>query len=233
MADKLRAGTKADIIVLTAAIIAKLAAENWVVPASIADIGLVEPAVAVRAGDPIVKVNDAAALRDRCARRMRSSFPIPRHLPPGSTWPKSCSNLASPTRWRPNSRSSPNGATAMRRLGLIRRRQADRLHAVDRNHQHERCHAVGIAASRLRYSRPCIQRRWPLGPFTPKQAQRLIDLLIGADQRELRNARRLSLTIREIADAKSNAYPPEEAQWPLDRHFNNRFSTIDIASAVR
>ena len=64
MADKLRTGTKADIIILTAAIVAKLAEENWVVPASITDIGLVETAVAVRAGDSMVRVNDAAALRD-------------------------------------------------------------------------------------------------------------------------------------------------------------------------
>jgi molybdate transport system substrate-binding protein len=64
MADKLRSGTKADIIILTAAIIARLAEERWVVPASIADIGLVETAVAVRTGDSMVKVNDEAGLRD-------------------------------------------------------------------------------------------------------------------------------------------------------------------------
>jgi len=64
MADKLRKGTPADIVVLTAAIIAKLAEENWIVPASIADIGRVETAVAVRAGDPPVAIADAATLRD-------------------------------------------------------------------------------------------------------------------------------------------------------------------------
>src|SRR5260370_25761961 len=63
MADKLRSGTQADIVVLTAAIIANLARENLVVSASISDIGLVETAVAVRAGDPQVTANDAASLR--------------------------------------------------------------------------------------------------------------------------------------------------------------------------
>ena len=43
MADKLRAGTPADIVVLTAALIAGLAAENLVVGASVADIGLSRP----------------------------------------------------------------------------------------------------------------------------------------------------------------------------------------------
>src|SRR3982074_618786 len=58
MADKLRAGTQADIVVLTAAMIAALAQEQLVIGASISDIGLVETAIAVRAGDPKVAVND-------------------------------------------------------------------------------------------------------------------------------------------------------------------------------
>ena len=61
MADKLRNGTEADIVILTAAIVGKLGQENRVVGASIADIGLVETAMAVRAGDPTVSVGDAAA----------------------------------------------------------------------------------------------------------------------------------------------------------------------------
>lgn len=64
MAGKLRAAAPADIVVLTAAIIADLARENLVVSASISDIELVETAVAVRAGNSPVSVKDAAALRD-------------------------------------------------------------------------------------------------------------------------------------------------------------------------
>ena len=63
IADQLRRGTPADIVILTAAIVAKLAGENLVVPASIADEGLVETALAVRIGDPLVTANDAASLR--------------------------------------------------------------------------------------------------------------------------------------------------------------------------
>jgi molybdate transport system substrate-binding protein len=74
MADKLRKGTPADMVVLTAAIIAKLAEENRIVAASIADIGRVETAIAVRAGDPPVAIADASARRvargrcDLCSR---------------------------------------------------------------------------------------------------------------------------------------------------------------------
>ena len=63
MADKLRKGMAADIVVLTAKMIADLAQENLVVRTSIADVGLVETAVAVRASDPRVTVADTTALR--------------------------------------------------------------------------------------------------------------------------------------------------------------------------
>jgi len=63
MANKLRGGTPADLIVLTSALVEKLAHEGLVVPASISDVGTVETAIAVRAGDPLVASPDADALR--------------------------------------------------------------------------------------------------------------------------------------------------------------------------
>src|SRR5271169_2973819 len=61
MADKLRQGMPTDIIILTAALVAKLADEQLAVPASIMDVGLVETALAVRAGDPLIRITDATA----------------------------------------------------------------------------------------------------------------------------------------------------------------------------
>jgi molybdate transport system substrate-binding protein len=63
MADKLRNGVATDIIILTKALVAKLADEKLVVPSSITDVGLVETALAVRSGDPKVTVNNADDLR--------------------------------------------------------------------------------------------------------------------------------------------------------------------------
>ena len=116
MADKLRAGTKADIIVLTAAIIAKLAEENWVVPASIADIGLVETAVAVRAGDPMVKVNDAAALRDALRAADAIFVPDTTASTAGIHVAKVLQQLGIADEVAAQLRIFPNGATAMRHL---------------------------------------------------------------------------------------------------------------------
>jgi molybdate transport system substrate-binding protein len=64
MADKLRKGTLADIVILTAALLAKLAEEKLIVAATIYDVGLVETALAVRTGDPQATVRDATDLRE-------------------------------------------------------------------------------------------------------------------------------------------------------------------------
>ena len=85
MAEKLRKGTPADIVILTAAIVAKLAEEKLVVATSISDVGLVETALAVRS-------RRSPGHRQGCRRpaqcvslpRMRSSCRTPRHRRPGS-----------------------------------------------------------------------------------------------------------------------------------------------------
>jgi len=63
MADRLRAGVPTDLVILTRALVTKLAGENLVVSASIRDVGLVETALAVRAGDPKLSVANADDLR--------------------------------------------------------------------------------------------------------------------------------------------------------------------------
>src|SRR3979411_2158407 len=63
MADKLRNGAAADIVVLTAAMIAGLGRGDPTIRTSTADMVVVETAIDVRVGDPIVSVGNAAALR--------------------------------------------------------------------------------------------------------------------------------------------------------------------------
>jgi molybdate transport system substrate-binding protein len=63
MADKLRKGVAADLIILTAALLKTLADEKLIVPSSIRDVGVVETALAVRSSDPQVTAPDAGALR--------------------------------------------------------------------------------------------------------------------------------------------------------------------------
>ena len=63
MAGKLRDGEAVDVMILTAALIAQLAKEGLVVADSVADIGVVETAIAVRASDVPPPIADEQALR--------------------------------------------------------------------------------------------------------------------------------------------------------------------------
>lgn len=116
MAGKLRSGTEADIVILTAAIIAKLAQENWVAPSSVTDIGLVETAVAVRAGDALVKVSDAAALRNVLLAADAIFVPDIKASTAGIHVANVLQQLGIANEVVDRLRIYPNGATAMRQL---------------------------------------------------------------------------------------------------------------------
>ena len=62
MADRLRAGTPTDILILTSALIATLAKEGLADGASVKDVGRVETALAVRDTDPLVSAPDVETL---------------------------------------------------------------------------------------------------------------------------------------------------------------------------
>jgi molybdate transport system substrate-binding protein len=116
MADKLRGGTAADVVILTAAIVAELAKENWVATGSIADIGRVETAVAVRAGDSLVAVNDAAALREVLRAADAIFVPDTKVSTAGIHVAKVLRQLGIADEVAERLRIFPNGATAMRHL---------------------------------------------------------------------------------------------------------------------
>jgi molybdate transport system substrate-binding protein len=185
MADKLRAGTPADIVVLTAAIIVDLARENLVIPASIADIGLVETAIAIRAGDSLVTVEDAAVLREVLLAADAIFIPDTKASTAGIHVAKVLQQLGIADEVAARLKIFPNGATAMRHLA-----------------ETDAVRPIGCTQSTEIISIPGVVLSGPLPPgcelstmYTAalttraanvQQAQSLIDLLIGADQRELR-----------------------------------------------
>ena len=101
MADKLRAGTPADIVVLTAAMIADLARENLVAalrsPISASSKPPLPSAPAIRRYRSAIPWSCAK----RSSRPMRSSCPTPRHRQPAFMLQRFCSNWASPMTSRP------------------------------------------------------------------------------------------------------------------------------------
>ena len=150
MADKLRKGMPTDIVILTAALLAKLAEEKLVVAASIADVGLVETALAVRAGDPRVVAPDEA-------RSARGAAGLGRHLRAGHQGldgRDSRRQGAGTARHRRCGRRAAEDLSERRdrdaRTGGVGRAASDRLHAVDRDHRDQGRRAVRIAAAGMR-----------------------------------------------------------------------------------
>ena len=116
MAEKLRQGTPTDIVILTAAIVKKLAEEHRVDPGSIADVGLVETAVAVRAGDPKVTVGDEAGLRAALLAADAIFVPDIQASTAGIHVAKVLQRLGIAEQVASRLKIHPNGATAMRHL---------------------------------------------------------------------------------------------------------------------
>ena len=185
MADKLRSGTATDIVILTAKIIADLAGENLVVPASIADVGLVETAVAVRAGDPEVSVRDAASLRAALLAADAIFVPDTKASTAGIHVAKVLQQLGIADAVASRLRIYPNGATAMRHLA-----ETDAVRPIGCTQSTEIISTPGVVLSgslppgcelATMYTAAVTARA-----ANARQAQDLIDLLTAADQRELR-----------------------------------------------
>ncbi len=186
MADKLRNGTPADIVILTSAIVAQLAQENRVVPASISDIGLVETAIAVRAGDPPVTVKDAATLRDALLAADAIFVPDIKVSTAGIHVAKVLQQLGIADAVAARLKIFPNGATAMRHLAA-----SDTAKPIGCTQSTEIISTRGVTLS-VSLPQGCDLATMYTAAVTmratdPEHAQDLIDLLIGADARALRS----------------------------------------------
>jgi molybdate transport system substrate-binding protein len=185
MADKLRKGTPADIVILTAKIIAELAKDGLVAGASIADIGLVETALAVRSGDPLVAANDAASL---CAALLAADaifVPDTGVSTAGIHVAKVLAQLGIADEVAARLKIYPNGATAMRHLA-----ESDARRPIGCTQSTEIISTSGVMLSGS-LPRGCelstmYTAAVTAGAADATQAQGLIDLLTAANQRELR-----------------------------------------------
>ena len=193
MADKLRAGTPTDIVILTAAMIAKLATREARGAASI--IGC--RAGRDRDGGPRPAIRwSRSAMPRHCARRSsprtRSSFPIPRHQRPGFTSRKCCSNWALPTRSRPGSRSI---RMAQPPCAIWRRPMPARPIGCTQSTEIISTEGVVLSGSLPPGCELSTMYTAAVHHAAPPHASTgagLIDLLIGADQREAAQPRGLS-----------------------------------------
>jgi molybdate transport system substrate-binding protein len=185
MADKLRKGASADIIVLTAALVAKLAAEKLVLATSIADVGLVETALAVRSGDPPAAVQDAADLREALLASDAIYVPDTKASTAGIHIGNVLQRLGIADEVATRLRIFPNGATAMRELAASEARRP-----IGCTQSTEIIGTNGVTLSGALPPGCELATMYTAGITTaaahPQQAQHLIDLLTGAAQHEQR-----------------------------------------------
>jgi molybdate transport system substrate-binding protein len=187
MADKLRNGTPTDIIILTAALVAKLADEKLLVAASIADVGLVETALAVRSRDPQVKVTDAATLRTAFLAADAIFVPDTKASTAGIHVAKVLEQLGIADQVAARLKIYPNGATAMRHMAA-----SDATKPIGCTQSTEIISTEGVVLSGPLPEGCDLATMYTAAVTTeaahPREAQALIDLLIGADQQALRTA---------------------------------------------
>jgi molybdate transport system substrate-binding protein len=182
MADKLRNGTPTEIVILTTAIVSKLAEESWVVPASIADVGLVETALAVRAADAKVTANDVAGLRAALLAADAIFVPDTRASTAGIHVAKILQQLGIADEVAARLRIHPNGATAMRHLAA-----SDALRPIGCTQSTEIISTPGVVLSGSLPPGCELATMYTAAVTTraahAKQAQALIDLLTDAAHR--------------------------------------------------
>ncbi|TFV30950.1 ABC transporter substrate-binding protein [Bradyrhizobium frederickii] len=185
MADKLRAGTPADLVILTQALLANLAGEKLIVPSSITDVGRVETALAVRSRDPKATVTTEADLREVLRGADAIYVPDTKASTAGQHVARVLDQLGIASEVASRLKIFPNGATAMRELANstatrpIGCTQATEIIATD-----------GIMPSGSLPPGCELVTMYTAGVTVraahPKQAAALIALLSGADRKDLR-----------------------------------------------
>lgn len=185
MADKLRQGTPADIVILTAALLAKLAGEKLIVAATIADIGKVETALAVRTGDPLAAAKDADDLRRALLESDAIYLPDTKASTAGIHVANVLQQLGIADDVAGRLRIYPNGATAMHELAASKAR-----HPIGCTQSTEIISTGGVTLSGALPPGCELATTYTAGVTAsaahPQQARELIALLAGADKQEQR-----------------------------------------------
>jgi molybdate transport system substrate-binding protein len=116
MRAKLHRGDPADLVILTSAIVRELGDAGIVIADSIADIGRVATAIAVRGSAGHPDVSDAEALRRALLAADAIYYPDPQQATAGIHFAGVLQKLGIADATRERLRAFPNGATAMASL---------------------------------------------------------------------------------------------------------------------
>jgi molybdate transport system substrate-binding protein len=185
MRARLRAGERADIVILTSALIAELTRDGDVIAGTAADLGAVETAIAIRSGDAVPSIADSDALRAALLAADAIYFPDPEHATAGIHFAVVLERLGIRQDVASRLKTFPNGATAMRELA-----RAPSARPIGCTQATEILNTPGVALvgslpdgcalATLYTAAVCT------GAAHPALAQRFIAALAGAESRERR-----------------------------------------------
>ncbi len=116
MRERLKAGAPCDVIVLTAAMIGKLAASGEIDAASVMALGRVDTGMARINGAPTTEVSDVLSLKQLLTQATRLYFPDPATATAGIHVMKLLTALGLAESHRERCATFANGATAMRAM---------------------------------------------------------------------------------------------------------------------
>ncbi len=116
MAGHLRNGAPADLVVLTVPVLDQLAKEALLRSGEFRNVGLVETAVALRANDPLLRIDSADALRDAFLSADEIYLPDTKASTAGIHLAKVIDQLNIADRVKGKMREFPAGAIAMKNL---------------------------------------------------------------------------------------------------------------------
>lgn len=119
MKERLLSGAAADLVILSQGMVADLMREGQLADGSEIDIGVVYTGLAVRSGDPVPPVGDAAALRDALQAADAIYFPDPATATAGIHFTKVMRQLGIANEVAPRVRNFPNGHAAMTAMAVL------------------------------------------------------------------------------------------------------------------
>jgi molybdate transport system substrate-binding protein len=118
MKQKLLDGAPCDVLILTRPMVQDLVKQGHAIEGSAHDIGVVKTGVAVLAGQAPVAVATPDALRQALLKASAIYFPDPQLATAGIHFMKVMQKLGVADELAPRLRPHPNGATAMKAMGL-------------------------------------------------------------------------------------------------------------------
>ncbi len=183
--EKLLAGAPADLIILTRALIAGLAAEGKVAPGSSADLGRVRTGVAVRAGDPLPNVASADALRNTLLAAAGIFFPDPQKATAGIHFARVLDTLGVRAEVELRLKTYPNGATAMREMAQSKGERLVGCTQVTEINNTPGVVLVGLLPAEFELA-TVYSAGVCAGAASAKAAQKFIEFLTGEHSRALR-----------------------------------------------